>query len=143
MSESTVIPLGTVEVEQTEPNAAIVREATAEEQAGRPLEACPIALDGHANDERSDYWLEHSEGFQVFAPDGRIGFVAFVLFSEEGVTGLVVRTGMFRTQGVFVPIHEVASIVPRRQRIELLITPRVLRAPVSDIVRELFAPLTG
>jgi hypothetical protein len=93
-----------------------------------------------ANTPPSDYWLEQSEGFQVSGPNGRIGFVALVLSSDEGVDGLLVRTGLFRARSVFVPVHEVGSVIPRRQRLELLITPRVPRARISDIVRELFAP---
>jgi len=88
---------------------------------------------------RSDYWLEHSEGFQVFGPDGRIGSVALVLSSDEGVGGLVIRTGLFRTQSVFVPAHEVGSIVARRKRLELLITPRPAKRRLSDLARDLFA----
>jgi hypothetical protein len=100
--------------------------------------AGPSTIGGPAST-RSDYWLEHSEGFQVFGPNGRIGFVALALSSDEGVGGLVVRTGLFRTRSVFVPVHEVGSIVARRQRLELLVAPRVPRARISDIVRELLA----
>ena len=104
------------------------------------LEAPPRTVGEQANNATSDYWLEHSEGFQVFGPDGRIGFVVLVLSADEGVDGLVIRTGLFSTRSAFVPIHEVGSVVPRRQRLELLTTPRVPRAGVSDFVRELFAP---
>ena len=102
-------------------------------------EAHPSTVDQQTSDVRSDYWLEHSEGFQVFGPNGRIGFVALVLSSEEGVGGLVIRTGLFRTWSVFVPIHEVGSVVARRKRLELRITPRVPRRRISDFARELFA----
>lgn len=92
---------------------------------------------GHAH---PDYWLEHSEGFQVFGQNGRIGFVAAVVSSDQGVDELVIRTGLFRTRSVYVPLHEVGSIVPRRQRLQLLTAPRVPRASPSDFVRELFGP---
>jgi hypothetical protein len=102
--------------------------------------AHPIAADEQRNGARSQYWLEHSDGFQVFGPDGRIGFVALVLSSDEGVAGLVIRTGLLRTRSVFVPAHEVRSVLPRRQRLELLHTPRVPQTRISEFVRELFAP---
>ena len=102
-------------------------------------EAHPSTVDQQTSDVRSNYWLEHSEGFQVFGPNGRIGYVALVLSSEEGVGGLVIRTGLFRTWSVFVPVHEVGSVVARRKRLELRITPRVPRRRISDFARELFA----
>ena len=102
--------------------------------------ADPTAADEQTNGARSQYWLEHSDGFQVFGPDGRIGFVALVLFSDEGVAGLVIRTGLLRTRSVLVPAHEVRSVLPRRQRLELLHTPRPPQARISEFVRELFAP---
>jgi hypothetical protein len=104
------------------------------------LEAHPSAVDHRASEAGSNYWLEHSEGFQVFGPDGRIGFVALVLSSDEGVGGLVIRMGLFRTRSVFVPVHEVGSVAARRKRLELLITPRVPRRRISDFARELLAP---
>jgi hypothetical protein len=91
-------------------------------------------------DERSDYWLKHCEGFQVSGPDGRIGSVALVLSSDEGVDGLLVRTGLLRARTVFVPLDKVGSVTPRRRRVELVITPDSLRAPISHIVRVLGAP---
>jgi hypothetical protein len=106
------------------------------------LEAHPNTVDQQASEGRSNYWLEHSEGFQVFGPEGRIGFVALVLSSDEGVGGLVIRTGLFRTRSVFVPVHEVGSVAARRKRLELLITPRVPRRRISDFARELLAPTT-
>lgn len=105
------------------------------------LEALPSTTH-EANKASSDYWLEQSEGFQVFGPNGRIGSVALVLASDEGVDGLVIRTGLFRTRSVFVPVHEVGTVVARRKRLELLITPRAPRARMSDLVRELFGPAT-
>ena len=76
--------------------------------------AHPIAADEQTNGARSQYWLEHSDGFQVFGPDGRIGFVALVLSSDEGVAGLVIRTGLLRTRSVLVPAHEVRSVHPKK-----------------------------
>jgi hypothetical protein len=102
-------------------------------------EAHPIAADEQTNGARSEYWLQHSEGFQVFGPDGRIGLVALVLSSDEGVDGLVIRTGLLRTRSVFVPAHEVGSVVPRRQRLDLLRAPRAPQARISDLLRELLA----
>jgi hypothetical protein len=65
-----------------------------------------------------------------------------VLSSDVGVDGLVIRTGLLKTRSVFVPVDEIGSIVPRRQRLELLVAPRIPRARISDFVRELFAPAT-
>jgi len=104
------------------------------------LDAHPATADQQASDVRSSYWLKHSEGFQVFGPGGRIGFVALVLSADDGVSGLVIRTGLFRTQSVFVPIHQVGSVVARRKRLELLITPRPARRRISDLARELLTP---
>jgi len=103
-------------------------------------EAHPIAANEQTDGAGSQYWLEHSEGFQVFGPDGRIGFVALVLSSDEGVGGLVIRTGLLRTRSVLVPACEVRSVLPRRQRLELLHTPRAPQTRISEFVRELFAP---
>ena len=103
-------------------------------------EAHPIAAHKQTNGARSEYWLEHSEGFQVFGPDGRIGFVALVLSSDEGVSGLVIRTGLLRTRSVFVPALEIGSVLPRRQRLELLHAPQAPQPRISEFVRELFAP---
>jgi len=100
----------------------------------------PTAAVEQTSGARSQYWLEHSDGFQVFGPDGRIGFVARVLSSDEGVAGLVIRTGLLRTRSVLVPAHEVRSVLPRRQRLELLDTPRAPQPRISEFVRELFAP---
>ena len=105
------------------------------------LEALPSSVrEAGQNKAPSDYWLGQSQGFQVFGPNGRIGFVALVLSADERVDGLLIRTGLFGTRSVFVPVDEVGSVVPRRQRLELLITPRVPRARISDVVRELFGP---
>ena len=102
-------------------------------------EAHPIAANEQTNGASTQYWLEHSEGFQVFGPDGRIGFVALVLSSDEGVGGLVIRTGLLRTRTVFVPVHDVGSVIPRRQRLELLRAPRAPHMRFLDLLRELFA----
>ncbi len=97
------------------------------------------AVDKPTGQARPD-WLEHSEGFQVFGPNGRIGFVARVVSSDQGVDELVIRTGLFRTRSMYVPVHKVGSIIARRQQLQLLTTPRVPWASPSDFVRELFGP---
>ena len=104
------------------------------------LEAHQRTVDKQTTPARSDYWLEHSEGFQVFGPKGRIGSVALVLSSDEGVDGVVIRTGSLSTRSVFVPVDEIGSVVAREKRLELLIAPRVPRRRISEFVRELLAP---
>jgi hypothetical protein len=89
------------------------------------VEAPPSTLREEANKARPDDSLEHTEGFQVLGPDGRIGFVELVVRPEEGAEGLVVRTGLFRTRTVFVPSHEVGTVVSATGRLELPIAPRV------------------
>jgi hypothetical protein len=99
----------------------------------------PGTADEQANGgPRSDYWLEHCEGFHVSGPNGRVGFVESVVSSSEGAQGLFILTGLFRTRTVFVPMREVGSVAPRRARLELLVTPHVSRARVSRRVRGLY-----
>jgi hypothetical protein len=136
-------PLGFVESREAGAPGAPDRSVvvlSGEGAAVNVRKAHPIAADEQTNGARSQYWLEHSDGFQVFGPDGRIGFVALVLSSDEGVAGLVIRTGLLRTRSVLVPAHEVGSVLPRRQRLELLHTPRAPQTRISDFVRELFVP---
>jgi hypothetical protein len=83
------------------------------------LKTPPSTLGEEADEARPDYWLEHTEGFQVFGPNGRIGFVELVVRPEEGADGLVIRTGLFRTWTVFVPSHGVGAVVPRTGRLEV------------------------
>lgn len=101
------------------------------------VEAPPRTLGEEANEARPNHWLEHTEGFQVFGPNGRIGFVELVVRPEEGADGLVIRTGLFRTWTVFVPSHEVGAVLPGTRRLELLIAPRASGECSSDFVREL------
>lgn len=57
------------------------------------------------------YWLRHSEGYRVDTPDGPIGFVETVFFSEEEEpAAMAVRTGASGI--VLVPLEEVEEIRP-------------------------------
>ena len=57
------------------PDGAIAVLNREEPPVGAP-ETHPSTVDQQTSDVRSNYWLEHSEGFQVFGTNGRIGTVA-------------------------------------------------------------------
>ncbi len=92
------------------------------------VETPPRTLEGEANEARAHYWLEHTERFQVFGPNGRVGFVEVVV-PPEGADGLVIRAELLRPRTVFVASHEVGAVVPETGRLELLIPPSVTGAP--------------
>lgn len=62
------------------------------------------------------YWLEHSDGFRVDGPAGRIGTV---LRAIEGSEVLIVRTGILGNHSVMVPFSEVERLEPWCQRLAL------------------------
>jgi hypothetical protein len=66
------------------------------------------------------YWLSICEGFRVDSKDGRVGVVEEVrLSANKQPEALAVRTGVFRTRLLIVPVHEVKSVAPRTKRILL------------------------
>ena len=73
-----------------------------------------------ADDDLSGYWLSTCEGFSVESDEGRVGIVEEVHLSpEKQPEALAVRTGLFRTRVLIVPIDDVQEIVPRRKRVLL------------------------
>jgi hypothetical protein len=72
-----------------------------------------------------DYWISHSEGFQVSDGSKRLGFVQEVL---DGGHTLAVRGGFLGRRLVYVPVDRVLTVVPREQRMWLSSSP-LPRAP--------------
>jgi hypothetical protein len=78
-----------------------------------------------ATDERTepscwttDFWLRHCEGFRVFADGEPIGFVEYVLESEEDEpTALVVRVGEVFTHRLEVPVEAIDGLDPAAERV--------------------------
>ncbi len=76
-------------------------------------------------DDLSAYWLRTCEGFSVESDGGRVGIVEEVRLSRERQPkALAVRTGLFRTRLLIVPIDDVEQVVPRNKRV-------LLRPPLS------------
>ena len=75
-------------------------------------------------DDLSDYWLSTCEGFSVESNDGRVGIVEEVRLSRERQPeALAVRTGLFRTRVLIVPVDDVQQVIPRSKRV--LLRPRL------------------
>jgi hypothetical protein len=72
-----------------------------------------------------DYWLCRCERFRVDTPEGRLGIVEGLRFGSrlDRPDALAVRAGLFARRLVFVPVADVADIVPREGRIVLRCTP--------------------
>jgi hypothetical protein len=68
-----------------------------------------------------DYWVAHSEGFQVEAGSKRIGFVEDTLIDHlgTGVSVLAIRGGVLGRRLALVHSDDVIVIVPRARRILL------------------------
>src|SRR6476620_294034 len=80
-----------------------------------------------------DYWLAHCEGYRVDAEDGRLGFVEAV--RDDGSPGghlLCVRAGKLGLRLLFIPVSQVALIVPRLERIWLSGPVRVVEGEASE-----------
>jgi hypothetical protein len=97
-----------------------------------PLPLGRAAQDGEAPFDR-DYWLEHCEGYRVDAEDGRLGFVEAVRAdgSSDGHL-LCVRAGRLGRRLLFIPVSQVALIVPRLERIWLSAPVRVVGGEASE-----------
>lgn len=63
--------------------------------------------------------VRHCEGFRVLSEYGRVGEVVAVLIdlSRQELTGLLVRSGLFRTRLRSVPLTMVRSVDARRKEI--------------------------
>jgi hypothetical protein len=72
-----------------------------------------------------EYWISHSEGFQVTNGRRKLGFVQEV--TDDGLT-LAVRGGFLGGRVTYVPVDQVFLIVPRELRIWLCSSPTA-RAP--------------
>ncbi len=74
----------------------------------------------------ADHWACHCENYRVDTPDGPIGFVEKVLFSEEREPEAVaVRIGRFQTRLVTVPIEAVVEIRPEWEILVLSYVPQL------------------
>lgn len=72
--------------------------------------------------------LGESEGFRVDSPDGRVGFVEDILFEGGRPETLVVRAGRLGRRLLLVSTENVEQVVPRRKRIVLHGSPRLVAA---------------
>jgi hypothetical protein len=81
-----------------------------------------------------DYWLAHCEGYRVDAEDGRLGFVEAVRAdgSPDGPL-LCVRAGRLGLRLLFIPVSQVALIVPRLERIWLSGRVQVVEDEASEL----------
>jgi hypothetical protein len=71
-----------------------------------------------ADEDLSGYWLSTCEGFRVESNDGRVGIVEEIRFSpNRRPEALAVRTGLFRTRLLLVPIDDVREVTPRTKRV--------------------------
>jgi hypothetical protein len=66
-----------------------------------------------------DYWLGHCHGFQVDGPDGRVGVVEHVAYGSHIHRPDVVwvRSGLWRSHAVSVPVAEVTELRPAQARL--------------------------
>jgi hypothetical protein len=80
-----------------------------------------------------EYWLAHCEGYRVDAEAGRLGFVEAVRAdgSPDGHL-LCVRAGRLGLRLLFIPVSQVALIVPRLERIWLSGPVRVVESEASE-----------
>lgn len=66
----------------------------------------------------TDYWLRHCQGFHVFGPDGRVGFVEAVDEVGDHVD-LVIAAGLFRHRTLVAHDRDVdeLDVASRRVRV--------------------------
>jgi hypothetical protein len=77
-----------------------------------------------ADEDSRVYWLRTCEGFRVYSKDGQVGVVEEVRCSNKQPEALAVRTGLFRTRLLIVPVDEVKRVDPREKRVFLGSTTR-------------------
>jgi hypothetical protein len=87
----------------------------------------------------TNYWISHSEGFQVREGRKKLGFVQEVI---DGGRTLAVRGGLLGRRVVYVPVDQVFAIVPRDLRIWLLASPtaRAPRAYTPPVLADALSP---
>jgi hypothetical protein len=87
----------------------------------------------------TDYWISHSEGFQVRDGRKKLGFVQEVI---DGGQTLAVRGGLLGRRVVYVPVERVLAIVPRELRIWLVASPtaRAPRVVTRPVLAEALSP---
>jgi hypothetical protein len=101
--------------------------ATERVSASEPATESPERSEAKARSADEDsraYWLRTCEGFRVYSKDGQLGVVEEVRCSNKQPEALAVRTGLFRTRLLIVPVDEVKRIVPREKRVFLRSTTR-------------------
>ncbi len=64
----------------------------------------------------SGYWLRHCHGFQVFGPDGRVGFVEAVEEDGDSVD-LVISAGLLRHRTLVSHGHDVDELDIAHRRV--------------------------
>jgi len=73
---------------------------------------------------RPEHWLSDCVGFQVIAPDGRVGYVEEIKRSEDGLPAtLVVRVGLFEHGTIEVPVESVADMRAASECVLLAVQP--------------------
>ncbi len=67
------------------------------------------------------HWLRHCHGYRVDSPRGRVGIVEDVLYGadHDRPAALAVRGGLLGRRLELIPIEEVDTIHPRRNRLVL------------------------
>lgn len=102
--------------------------ATTGERSRRKAGRNPRASDGAEQAAGRHDWLRWCEGFRVDSPDGRIGFVEDVLLDLDSgrAEALVVRAGLSGRRLLLVSTANVEEVVPRRKRIVLRGSPRLV-----------------
>lgn len=64
------------------------------------------------------YWLRHCQGFQVFGPDGRVGFVEAVHKVGDHVD-IVIAAGLFRHRTLVAHDRDVDELDVARRRVNV------------------------
>jgi hypothetical protein len=82
------------------------------------------------------YWLCRCEGWQVYAPEGRVGTVKRVLYGShlDAPDGLVVESGLFRRRVSVASTDEVERVLPEQRRIVVRVAPA--KAGLPQILAE-------
>ena len=95
-------------------------------QHDHPRADCPPALTG--------YWLRHCDGFQVFGPNGRIGFVERVDGHGDTVD-LVIAAGLFRNRTLVARERDVDELDVAHRRLVVSGMGRRDASPAAEAAR--------